>query len=85
MEKLTVIIMPESVTGYKQQFIYDSVNKVCTERRCGYGRGCFTVIDKEYNFSAEAWENRIESFKKMVARLKNEAPEYTFEIEYVGE
>lgn len=84
MEKLIITIMPESVTGYRQVFLYSSETGICEERRKGFGRDCFTVYDSEV-LSQESWEKRIESFKKMVARLKSEAPEYTFEIEYIGE
>ena len=84
MEKLIITIMPESVTGYRQVFLYSPETGICEEKRKGFGRGCFTVYDSEV-LSQESWEKRIESFKKMVARLKSEAPEYTFEIEYIGE
>lgn len=77
MNKLTVIIMPESVTGYEQIFTYDYDTSICTERRCGYGKGCFTVTDID-SLSPAEWENRISGFQNMVNRLKRDYPQYTF-------
>lgn len=76
--KLMVIIMPESVTGYTQLFSYDRNTSVCTEKRCGVGKGCFTVVDTEY-LTTEEWESRISDFQNMINRFKKDYPQYTFE------
>ena len=78
MNKLTVIIMPESVTGYRQVFTYDYNTSICTEQRCGCGKGCFTVTDID-SLSPTEWEKRISGFQAMINRLKRDYPQYTFE------
>lgn len=69
MNKFTIKINPESATGYTQTFTYDADDHVCREERIGNGRYCFMTYDREYDFTPEAWEDRIKGFREQVDRL----------------
>lgn len=75
--KVTVIIMPESVTGYEQVFTYDYNTSICTEQRCGCGEGCFTVTEID-SLSPTEWERRVSAFQNRVKEFQRDFPQYTF-------
>lgn len=71
MNKFTIRVMPNDITGYTQTFTFNAEDNICYEKRCGNSRDSVTVTDKEYGFSEKDWEDRIVAFQALAERLNN--------------